>query len=444
MEANWKEEFYFLEAFKKAVATQLHWGNSDQWRHSDFITLSEKIFEKTGVMLSSTTLKRIWGKLKYEGLPTPNTLNALAQYLGYENWLAFKNSVESDKAATHTNGYIPMQQEIAPLPKPKRMQRWASPRLLIGFACIGGLLLLLISFIVKKPKSELTPAQIAKVKFTCQPLADGVPNTVIFNYDLGDIISNDIQIQQSWDSTKRIRITEVTNEAASTYYLPGYWRAKLIINGQIVKEHDVFIKSQGWLVTQDFEPQPRYFLPKELIQNGYLGVDSLALEPTKNAEPVWLTYHYIEDFGDLYSNNFIFKASIKNTYHQGNGICQTSRILILCEHGFIGIPFSIPGCVGDLRLRIFDYVEDGDNRDLSAFGCDFSQWQRLRCEVQQGRARLYLNDQLIRDIPIRTDAGRVVGVKAGFLGAGVIDEVAFYDGKTGKVVYQNSFDPKSN
>jgi len=441
MEANWKEELYFLESYKKAVATQLNWGDSEHWRHSDFVNLSEKIFEKTGTLLSHTTLKRIWGKLKYDSLPTPNTLNALAQYLDYENWLAFKTALEEKQFNTDSNilfNESKKQYHIAKISKKKGLFR-----MLVSATAVLILVIIFISFIISDNKKTFTPEQLAKVQFSSQPVAEGVPNTVIFNYDLGDIQSKDIQIQQSWDSTKRFRITEITNEAASTYYRPGYWRAKLIVDGQIIKEHDVFIKSKGWLVTQDFEPQPRYFLKTEWAQADYLGIDSVVLVQTlnSNAEPAWLTYHYIENLGDLYSNNFIFEASVKNTYQQGNGVCQESRVLIMCENGFIGIPLSIPGCVGDLRLRVFDYIEDGDSRDLSAFGCDFSQWQKLRCEVKNGVAILSINGKIVRKIPVSTDAGRIVGMRAAFRGAGIIDDITFYNGKTGQVIYQNSFNP---
>ena len=312
--------------------------------------------------------------------------------------------------------------------------------MLVVFGGVAVLLVLFISFIFNDAPKAFTPEQLAKVKFSSQPITQGVPNTVIFNYDLGDIQSDDIQIQQSWDSTKRFRITEITNEATSTYYRPGYWLAKLIINGQVVKEHDVFIKSQGWMVTQDFEPKPRYFLQDEIRKDGYLGIDSAVLAQSfgKSAEPQWLTYHYIEEIGQIQSDNFTFQVAVKNTYQHGDGICRESRIFILSANGFIGIPLAIPGCVGDLRLRVFDYVEDGDKRDLSAFGCDFSQWQRIKVEVKDKLAKLFINDQLIREVRFTADAGRLVGMRAAFLGAGVVDDVAFLD-KNGKVVYQNNF-----
>src|ERR1700761_1740274 len=75
------------------------WGDSSQWSNQDFLQLSEHIREKTGVMISHVTLKRIWGKVKYESLPNTHTLNTLVQFLGYENWRDFSVRVNGEATA---------------------------------------------------------------------------------------------------------------------------------------------------------------------------------------------------------------------------------------------------------------------------------------------------------------------------------------------------------
>src|ERR1700742_3238534 len=66
------------------------WGDSDLWRNQDFLELSQMIFDRTGVALSHVTLKRIWGKVRYESLPRTGTMNAIVQFLGYWNWREFR------------------------------------------------------------------------------------------------------------------------------------------------------------------------------------------------------------------------------------------------------------------------------------------------------------------------------------------------------------------
>ena len=57
----------------KQVEQMLNWGDSEAWTNEDFEQLSEKIFEKTRVQLSISTLKRIWGKVRYDNFPATAT-----------------------------------------------------------------------------------------------------------------------------------------------------------------------------------------------------------------------------------------------------------------------------------------------------------------------------------------------------------------------------------
>lgn len=78
-----------IEKCRQRIEEKIGWGSSAEWQNQDFEALSERIFRETKVSLSASTLKRLWGKIRYEGTPNISTLNALAQFIGYENWRAF-------------------------------------------------------------------------------------------------------------------------------------------------------------------------------------------------------------------------------------------------------------------------------------------------------------------------------------------------------------------
>ena len=80
----------YLQLCIRLIEQKLNWRPVDEWRNYEFTELSEKILDATSVNLSATTLKRIFGKLKYESLPSSATLNALAAFLGYASWMEFK------------------------------------------------------------------------------------------------------------------------------------------------------------------------------------------------------------------------------------------------------------------------------------------------------------------------------------------------------------------
>src|ERR1700749_3680397 len=93
-----EKEKQLLLLCRKLIEQSLNWGDSIIWGNDDFEQLSEKIFDKTKVQLSVSTLKRIWGKVRYENFPTSATLNALACYLDYESWRDFRQKNQDNES----------------------------------------------------------------------------------------------------------------------------------------------------------------------------------------------------------------------------------------------------------------------------------------------------------------------------------------------------------
>ena len=89
----------------------------------------------------------------------------------------------------------------------------------------------------------------------------------MFDFDLEGVQSDSIYIQQFWDITKTIKISTDQKQATGQYYYPGYFRAKLLIDGEIIKEHGLFIKTDDWLGTIDYNPIPKYIESKEFLSN---------------------------------------------------------------------------------------------------------------------------------------------------------------------------------
>ncbi len=59
---------------------------------SEFSDLAIKITHKTGRSISLSSIKRLWGYVKYDSFPSMTTLNILAQFNGYRSWAAFLTS----------------------------------------------------------------------------------------------------------------------------------------------------------------------------------------------------------------------------------------------------------------------------------------------------------------------------------------------------------------
>ena len=58
----------------------------------DFEELRERIYKRLHIIISSTTLKRIWGYLNDNVQTRPGTLDILAQFIGYPSFQLYANS----------------------------------------------------------------------------------------------------------------------------------------------------------------------------------------------------------------------------------------------------------------------------------------------------------------------------------------------------------------
>lgn len=61
-----------------------------------FEELSESIFSRTGQLLSTSTLKRLWGYLDEPVTPRLHTLDTLSRYAGWPDWKEFSEAPNAD------------------------------------------------------------------------------------------------------------------------------------------------------------------------------------------------------------------------------------------------------------------------------------------------------------------------------------------------------------
>ena len=92
-----------LDRCRASVEQKLGWGDSGQWTNADFEGLSEKILAETGVSLSTSTLKRLWGRVKYDSTPQAATLNALARFVGYDDYRDLATDYEKKRMRKRGN-----------------------------------------------------------------------------------------------------------------------------------------------------------------------------------------------------------------------------------------------------------------------------------------------------------------------------------------------------
>lgn len=425
-----EKEKQLLLLCRQLIEQTLNWGDSNIWSNSDFEQLSKQIFEKTKVQLSISTLKRIWGKVRYESFPTAATLNALARFLDYTSWRDFRqhhqvNGVIEQPAAPIVTG----QEIIITSPKKPYKYVWL----------IGSFLLVIGSlyFISMKRKK---PIDLSGVKFSSKKVSDGLPNSVVFQYDASAFNSDNVFIQQSWDPSRRERVPGNGKQYTSIYYHPGYFLAKLIVDNQIKKESTVFIKTKGWIGIVDHFPVPVYLSPGEIKGQGYMGISGEVMQQ-KLGVPVfnntWVKFSNVREFPGIRADDFVLECTLRNTSTTGQSVCGKADLTILGAGAAIIIPIVNKGCIADIGILTGYNWIDGKDHDLSAFGCDFTRFQNLKCSVKNHRLKIFLNNKQIMDVEQKHSIGRVVGIRFEFEGPG---QVKHYKLETpGAQAYEEKF-----
>ena len=398
-----------LKKCRELIEEKLAWGSSERWQNQDFETLSERIFEATHTRLSNSTLKRIWGKIPYDSTPNLATLNALAQFIGHENWRAF----------SAVYGSVPVRIKVKSfgLYKPQNFR----------FS------LLLCVLIVLIPRSlsafwNYTPTlRFSNVTLSSRLTTLGLPTTAIFAYNTVCSNADSVFIQQNWNKHQHVKIDKHKFQWAHTYYFPGIYPIQLILNDSVVKTHDLLIETDGWLGLVDAYPVPVYLPNTQAKQKEYAGITHADLEKVYRHFPKeipWVSLFNVQKEMAVSSQNFVMEVSVRNTFGEGNGVCRHTKIVLLGTEGTMVIPLSIKGCVGELRVVSAHEIFEGSTEDLTGLGVDFKEWAAVRCEVKSHLMKIFVNQKLVFARSIKQDIGQIVGTRIQFMGTGEVRELA--------------------
>src|SRR5882724_4707903 len=451
-----------IARWKKLAEQSLEWGPSLDWNDYDFERLSERIFARTDVRLSISTLKRIWGKVRYESSPNTATLNALARFLECEDWRDFQQKNTRPPTA-QAEGAPPPSTEIPPAARPaatlglhresrRRRKNFRAPVLILAVAILISLSLVFLSGKRDGRKEKPLTTELAgittspappdskTIKFESRKASDDLPNSVVFEYDASAFHSDHVYIQQNWDSARREKVPGDGHYHTSIYYRPGFFRAKLIVDGQIKKENDVFIRTKGWVGIIDVKPVPVYLNSAEIRQKAVLGVTGGTLIQKTGAsifQDQWTSFSNVREFKGLDSTDFTMAITLRNSSSREQAPCRRINIYILGTQSAIIIPLADKGCISELKLLTGDGWISGKENDLSGFGCDFHSFQHLECQVKDQRLKILLHNKLILDTSEHQTIGAIIGIRIGFEGAGEMRDIRL--DSHGIPIYQESF-----
>ena len=420
----------YLNLCKTKIEEKYHAGlGGGKLRQRDFEYIIELMEEASGITLSVSTLKRLWRKESGQN-PHPSTLNALVSILGYKDWLEFKLQHQNARELETDGEERPGSHTIR--------SKTASVIIVAALIAVSFFVLAVVELEVFKTSG---PPEDEDVLFSAnKTVTAGVPNTVIFNYNLKGIQADSFFIQQDWNPNNKEPIDPVGEYFSSIYYLPGFHKAKLIVDETIIGIEEVHIQTDGWISAALYNfDEPPVYLALNTDPGGILSVNEQSIIDNRvDIERFgWLLFLNIREFGDLDGHDFKFATRFK---HSGflNNPCPSMQFTIHTEEHIYFVPLTPKGCVSNIGVKIGEVYASGRDNDLSGFGTDINDWQEVLLHVENKAGKVYLNGEQIYEATFEQDFGKIVGVDYRFSGLGEVDYLKLSDSEDA-VVYEEDF-----
>ncbi len=412
-----------LEKCRSLIETKLDWGSSEDWHTKDFINLSEEIYLKTKVKLSDTTLKRIWGRVKYNNFPSVSTLDVLAGFLDYDSWRSFKAS--NLPSSRYENSKILKPQYF-------KKKKWFLAVLMLAIFTLG--IIFFLPGIISTGKILFQGRDNSEdIVFESKIVeSKGFPKTVIFDVDLNKKITDNVEIKLSWADGHRVSLASDQKTATGIYYSPGVYKARLMVNNETVKEQYILISSDAWFASLKTENGRfiRYLNSKiDTSQQQFIALKDNYESVLKTEAPVnFVYYDYVPPFEDIDSESFALRATLENTsFGDDTNICQYTMVSIYCEEGYFYVPFSKMGCVSKLFLNIGTRSIDWNTHDLSYLGIDLNLSHDVVFQNQGKAFTIIVDGQHIDTFTYQEDVGKILGVTFIFEGGGKVTNFSIDD-----------------
>lgn len=389
----------------------------------DFDHIGEQLQEKSGILISGTTVKRLaYGE--FSRLPQIATLNAIANYFNYKTWQEYKASKIKDG------------------PEKEPVQKVNRRKVSLKYLSVPGVIIILASiYFFRTTNGTVNNAEKASFSFR-KNTSNDIPNSVVFNYNIDEVQADSFFIQQSWDKNRRVKIYKNNYTLTDIYYEPGYHIAKLIANDSVIRTSDVSIPTDRWFfyaIDNIINYTSEYIKVDTFVNKGRLGLTIPQLQKNNIEVSKDKRYHYVyfPSQMNIPGDNFKYKTRIR-MQEVRNSLCPYIEIELYCQRSFMIMRSTTKGCAHEAFIVFGEQLKKGSDTDLLPITFDVSQWTDIEITVKNKVAALKINDKEVFSTRYTTDTKYLAGL--GYISNGLceVDRVEL-TGLDGKVMYKNEF-----
>jgi hypothetical protein len=435
-----KESFYHLEICLRYVAEKFGKPSISEWTNRDYITLSGIVSRHTDILISASTLKRIFGKLKTSDryYPQKATRDALANYVAYSDWASF---VEKHPR--------PAKEEIKETPENYQHldQNYAFDRtsVLIKKNKKRGLWLLLLTMIVTTGiiiwlwQKNNQPAALPKgvAKLICNNATGESPHSAVFSLQLPPSFSVDKSKFTIDFGDGRTEGKIVSGILLTHFYeSPGRYYAILKYDGMHIDTIPVYLTTHEWTATAKMQQDTTRVYPvnANLFKSGNMAVTANEIFNAGVDTNHTFFVHFANTRPlDIDGDNFEMVANVTTSLLRPGIRCSQVHFVLYGERSQHSLTFIKPGCVSWANVKFSENYKDGLSTDLSFLGTDLSGGGWVRLKVDKKKVQLWVNDKMVHQDSYSKGLGNLYGAKIGFAGIGKVNQFMLKDQRTGKV-----------
>ena len=402
----------------------LKWGPIKTWTQRDFQNLNQLIFEKTHEQISVSTLKRILGKVEYQGLPYQHTLDIICKFLGIKDWVEFTRPLES--SAKNEIQVSIREETLAGFPRLQKNQdkngRLTWKLWLISFF-IASAASLSWYFYHSNSETEKT-IQLKGFLITSNNIADSTPHQVNFEYSLPkEAISmqNIISFGEKEGVALLSSDTSGKGRISHTYYRIGHYSIKIFSNKILLAKSNVLISNSSWAafcLQGNFE---KWIEPK--IGKGFLRLSGaeIANNGLDTSRPIWTSFELYKTFEDL-GDDFVVEGRIRNPPNTHNHFLPKVQFKLTFENERCFITLDTSDSVKDIYCKFGEFTVPVADQKAN-FRRSIGNWSTLKMEVINKNVKVYLNGKQLYNCAYKTPLGKLNGLEFRFRGLGEIDEL---------------------
>jgi hypothetical protein len=433
-------EVDFLQIWVDKVAELKNWPPANEWSNHQFQILSEEISNKSGILISRNTLRKLVTHLSqgYKHSPRTATKDAFAQYIGFDSWRQFEKSVEQQSN----------------IPRKKNRLLWIIPTIFV-----------LVFVVISLFYDADSQATIQDFDFEILNPVGNVPHTVECKYNFKNIVTDDIKVDFGHiDPTGKYLLVDLKKSDSihkECFHYPGVYNVRLFIDETLVKARKVWINSNGWfsnvvdirpyLLAVDvpdwlqkagvrFEHIPFDAIIKpDITQEGYMHIPENAIEKLGYISKNFHThFKHFKDFGvDL--NNCDLSIRFKDSRFGSGTFCHEAAFYLEGENGKLGFKFAEEGCNKYTQQRIGNSYLSGEKNNLDYLILSYKEFTTVSIKSTPDSVYLSVDGNIRKVLPNAQNLGSLRGLHFWFKESPYIDFVRITD-LEGTIVFSDEFE----